>query len=231
MPRMSVQSWENYFKPEVRSSGQAFVRQNKVTVSQLSDTEIQGYVRASSSFKVLFKSPSVESHVITADCSCPLSKKGQFCKHIWAALLVIEDKKPDFLDSKTEIEKKAYAPAETTAQSKPVSTVHSDSQAAYKQKQNDYRKEMYQKQKARLKAQKKKDKGIVEDNSYPEPVEEALKYFVVNGFELRDTFTKEAVGMAKKELSRVFHPDVGGSHDEILELNKHAEVLSKFSKF
>lgn len=229
---MSVQTWENFFKPEVRSAGRAFVKQNKVTVSQLSDTEVQSYVRASTSFKIIFKSETVSSNTVKVDCSCPLSKKGQFCKHIWAALLVIEDKKPDFLDGKTELEKGTAANFESaaTAKSKPQSQAHADSQAAYKQKQNDYRKEQYQKQKQRLKDIKNKEKGIIVDDSYPVPVESALKYFSENGFELRDSMNREAIGVATKKLARVFHPDVGGSHEEILELNKQAEVLTKFSK-
>lgn len=230
---MSAQLWENFFKPEVRSAGRTFVKQNKVTVSQLSDTELKGYVRASTSFKVSFKSETVASTRVYVSCSCPLSAKGQFCKHIWAVLLVAETKTPDFFDGKSEIEKasQAVASAEKATAAKPKNEAMVERQTALKQKQSDYRKEQYQKQKLRLKAEKRKAKGLAEDDdSYPVPVEEALKYFNENGFELRDNMTREAIGVATKKLARVFHPDVGGSHDEILELNKQAEILTKFSK-
>ncbi|MFZ3231682.1 MAG: SWIM zinc finger family protein [Pseudobdellovibrio sp.] len=225
---MSVQSWEHFFKPEVRNSGLAFVKKGSVSVSQLSDTEIQSYIRASTSFKVVFKSSSIESPIVTADCTCPLFKKGQFCKHIWAALLIIEEKKPDFLFSKTDLEKRTEANFEPSEKSQSQKT--NDSQTAFKAKQNDYRKEQYQKQKQRVKDQKTKAKNKNQNPTdlFPLPIEEALKYFADNGFSLRDNLTKETVSYAMKKLARVFHPDVGGSHEEILELNRYADLLTKF---
>ncbi len=55
------------------------------------------------------------------------------------------------------------------------------------------------------------------------------KYFSENGFELRNSMTKENVSQAMKKLSRIFHPDKGGTHEEFTELNKNAEILTKFS--
>lgn len=233
---MSVASWQHFFKPEVRSSGLAFIKKGVVSVSQLSDTEIQSYVRASTSCKVTIKSPSVSSATINVDCSCPVSKKGHFCKHIWAALLVIEEKKPDFLDSKTQLEKIS---AEEMTPNNPIKTsikvksqAQLDSAAAFKAKQAEYRKAQYQKQKLNIKDKKLKAKKIDKqrDNLFPTDVEEALKYFAINGFSLRDNLTKENVSFAMKKLSKVFHPDVGGSHEEILELNRFSELLIKYSK-
>lgn len=228
---MSIEAWENFFKPEVRSAGRAFVSQRKVTVSQLSDTEVQSYVRGSKPFKVVFKSPRVDSHLVTAECNCPQSAKGQFCKHIWAALLVTADQKPDFLDGKTDIEKATVEVKEKPkSTSASTSATYEEKQAAFKQKQTDYRKAQYQKQKQRLKDIKNKERGIVIDDSYPIPVEKALKYFSENGFELREQMNRAAITAAKKQLARVFHPDLGGSHEESLELNRQAEVLIKFAK-
>ncbi|MFS4460991.1 SWIM zinc finger family protein [Bdellovibrio sp. HCB2-146] len=234
---MSVEAWENFFKPEVRSAGRAFVSQRKVTVSQLSDTEVQSYVRGSKPFKVVFKSPRVDSNLVTVECNCPQSAKGQFCKHIWAALLVTAKQKPDFLEGKTEIEKATVevqekTPPSSTSKSKPASASasYAEKQAAFKQKQSDYRKAQYQKQKQRLKDIKNKERGIVIDDSYPVPVEAALKYFSENGFELREQMNRVAIAAAKKQLARVFHPDLGGSHEESLELNRQAEILMKFAK-
>lgn len=225
---MAILSWEHFFKPEIRSSGRSFVTKGKVSLSQPSDTEIQAYIKASTSYKVTFKSPSVSSNTITVDCTCPQSKKGQFCKHIWATLLIVEEKKSDFLDSKTELQKKSQSAAEAAPKAK-LSQKQIDSQAAYKLKQADYRKEQYQKQKKRLKDIKAK-KNAPEPDLYPPTIEKALEYFLLNGFDLRNSMNKEAISFAMKKLARIFHPDVGGSHDEILELNKFSEVLTKFSK-
>ena len=228
---MSVQSWEHFFKPEVRSSGQLLLKKDKVSLSQPSDTEIQSYVRASPSFKVVFKSASVESETLTVNCSCPASTKGQFCKHIWAVLLMIEDKKPDFLESKTEIQMRSQAADEATVLEKPKQTeAQANSQAAYKLKQTDYRKQQYQKQKLRQKEKKNAGKKKTYAPEFPPDVEEALKYFLDNGFPLRDSLTQEAVSLAKKKLARVFHPDIGGSHVEILDLNKFTDILIKYTK-
>mgnify|MGYP001576968981 CR=1 FL=1 len=213
---MSIQAWDHFFKPEVRSHGRSFVSKGKVSLSRPSDTEIQTYVRASTSFKVTFKCDSIESKILTVDCTCPLSKKGQFCKHIWASLLTIDEKNSDFLLSKTELHKS--------------SQVREDSQTSYKSKQDDYRKQQYQKQKQRLKEQKQSKKKITNSEEFPPAIETALKFFLDNGFALRESLTSEAVGLARKKLARVFHPDLGGSHSEILELNKFADVLTKFLK-
>lgn len=227
---MLMNTWEPFFKPEIRSSGRSFVEKGKVSLSQPSDTEIQAYIKASTSLKVTFKSDSIDSKTITVDCTCPQSKKGQFCKHIWATLLVIDEKKSDFLDSKNDLQKKSHLKSETSASLKiKKSQAQIDSQAAYKLKQANYQKEQYQKQKQRLKDIKAK-KNAPKSVQYPTVIENALEYFLSNGFNLRDSITQESIGLAMKKLARIFHPDVGGSHEEILELNKHAEILIKYSK-
>ena len=214
---MLISNWAPFFKPDVRVAGQSFVAKGKVTCSQLSDTEVQSYVRASTSFKVVLKCTAIGSPILLAECTCPLSKKGQFCKHVWASLLVAEDKFPDFLELKKQIEKKAQVFSEVP-------------KSDYKTKQADYRKEQYQKQKARVKDQKKSKKSQSMAVEYPAFIEQALNYFHQNGFELRDSICAETIGIAKKKLSRVFHPDKGGSHEEIQELNTHAEALTKYSQ-
>jgi hypothetical protein len=219
---MSVHTWEHFFKPENRASGRALVAKGKVSLSQPSDTEIQAYIRASTTFKITFKSDSVESKTVRVSCTCPQSKKGQFCKHIWAAFLTINEKNPDFLESKTELEKGSEPKLESATKSKRS--------PAYKLKQSNYQKEQYQKQKQRLKDQKQLKKLVRESPKFPPPVEMALKFFLENGFPLRESMTKESVGFAIKKLARIFHPDIGGSHSEILELNKFAEILTKFLK-
>lgn len=220
---MSMHQWENFFKPETRNSGLALVKKDKVSLAYTGDTEVQAFVKSTSVVKIIFKVESMASTTINVHCNCPQSSKGQFCKHIWATLLVINQKKPDFLESKKSLEK--------TAQIVGVKTeIQQLKKENYKLKQADYRKEQYQKQKQRLKDIKKSKNLNLEDNSYPPAIESALKYFLENGFALRESPNEESINTAKKKLSRVFHPDLGGSHSEILELNKQAEVLLKFFK-
>jgi hypothetical protein len=224
---MSLATWEPYFKSEVRSAGNVFIKKDKVKLTQSSDTQINAYVQASTSLKVVLTSESIESDTILATCNCPKSSKLQLCKHIWAVLKTVIDQQMDFLESKTDIEFKSIDSKEKPAFKVTVSA----SQEAYKQKQADYRKAQYQKQKERAKTFKDaKKKAQQEDSSYhPAYILKALDYFETNGFPLKNSLTKEAVSTAKKKLAGIFHPDKDGSHDEILELNQFAEVLLKYA--
>lgn len=251
---MSVEIWQHFFKPETRSSGRTLSAQGKLSVNRLSDTEVVAYVRVSPPLKVSLKSDSVSDPVLFVDCTCPAAKKDQLCKHIWAGLLATEKKFPDFFDSKSELEKRMATihftagtktgtknGTETATSFKSSARVDSTSSvkseayeaklAEYKEQQAKYRKEQYQKQKLRLKELKKKLKekeqtqGKVE---LPSDIEAALQYFSTNGIELRSKLNKEDIGAAKKKLARVFHPDLGGSHNEILELNKFSDVLISY---
>lgn len=226
---MSIQIWEHFFKPETRSSGRSLFSQGKVSIQQPSDIEVVAYVRVSPPLKVSLKTESMASDTLLVDCNCPAGKKGLLCKHIWAGLLATEQKNPDFFESKTEIQKKE-ALSKPEAQAKPTekSQAYETKQAEYKEKQANYRKEQYQKQKQRLKDIKQNKNSTPEKIAFPREIEKALSFFSQNGIELRDSLNKELVGSAKKKLARIFHPDLGGSHDEILELNKYADVLIEF---
>lgn len=215
---MSVESsWGHFFKPEVRKSGRAFFDEGAVVLSVTSDTGIQGYVKGTSSSKVTLKADSIADPTFYADCSCPASTKGNLCKHIWAVLLQTEKKYPDFLDSKKNIEKAERAP---------------QPESPYKAKQAEYRKQQYEKQKVRAKEQrlaKKKSKQAPEETpSFPPAIEEALEFFHQNGFPLQDPVDAELLKEAKKKLSRVFHPDKGGTHEEAVTLNRYYDVLTTF---
>lgn len=240
---MSIQHWEHFFKPEVRSSGRSLFKEGKVSINQPSDTEIIGYIRVSSPLKVSLKSKSISASLLSVDCNCPAGKKGLFCKHIWAVLLATDAKNPDFFESKTEIEKVEASPKEEfkvkpSAASLEYEEARAKAQEAYKEKQAAFRKEQYEKQKQRLKDLKKDQKNkktkIKEEPEvvFPRDVEKALVFFSENGFELREVLqsnlNKDVLSSAKKKLARIFHPDLGGSHDEILELNKHSDVLMAF---
>ena len=62
----------------------------------------------------------------------------------------------------------------------------------------------------------------------PQDVEMALAYYSQNGFDFKETLDEESLSLARKKLSRIFHPDVGGSHQESLELNNNFDILLKY---
>jgi hypothetical protein len=214
-------TWSPFFIAEIRSSGRKLFVSQKVSISSASDTEIHAYVRASPPVKVLFHSDSAGSPSFVAGCSCPMGKKRQFCKHVWATLLATDADHPDYLATRRSIEKPSEAP-------EPAPDAREDAQASWqetaKARAAEYRKDQYQRQKERKKAEKGKSSKLSTRTLSPE-VEEALAYFDANGFAMPEGPDEEILGEAKRKLSRVFHPDKGGSHEEIVELNRNYERL------
>jgi transposase len=149
---------------------------------------------------------------------------------MWAVLVEVADKNPDFLLSKTEF--LTSSEASTLTKEKPkISQVYAEKQESYKLKQADYRKQQYQLQKQRKQGLKKPSKVKGQETpEFPEAVETALHYFSENGFPLQDSLNVESVGNARKKLARIFHPDRGGSHEEIVELNKYTDILLQYSE-
>ena len=104
-------------------------------------------------------------------------------------------------------------------------------QEAAKERASEYRKAQYQKLKTQAKEKKREQKGRSSPTpvaSYPEDIEAALQYFSGNGFPMPEGPSKEILNEAKRKLSRIFHPDKGGSHAESVELNTHYELLINF---
>ena len=66
---------------------------------------------------------------------------------------------------------------------------------------------------------------------FPPTIESALIYFSENGFPLTQPITEETLNNARKKLARIFHPDMGGKHDEAVDLNKNYDILTKFFRF
>ncbi len=216
---MSVEDHlSHFFKPEVRSSGAKLVAQEKISLGGGSDLAVQAFIRSTPPFKVTLTLANIGSDVIHASCSCPLGKKSQFCKHIWATLISGENQFPDFFEGKTSIEKKVNP--ETSEDLKA-----SAYKEASKIRASEYRKDQYQKQKL-----KKKEVKVGVKISYPPDVEAARAYFELNGFPVGDDFSEEELGITKRKLSRLFHPDRGGTHAEIVELNAHCDVLLRYWK-
>lgn len=238
---ISLQLLEHFFKPETRHSGRNFFAKGQVTSTRPSDIQVQAYIRGTITYKISFLAESIDSEMIFAECNCSTAGKGQLCKHIWAGLLKTEQNHSDFLEGKTTIEKQSssHVTSQTTASAaktkfvpKPPSEAQLASKVAFKEKQNDYRKLQYQKQKLRLQQKKLAQKNKPEDaeEELPFEISRALTFFSTNGFPLTKPFDSAVLNLAKKKLSRIFHPDAGGTHEEILELNKNFELLINYIK-
>jgi uncharacterized Zn finger protein len=220
------ENWSHFFKPEVRKQGFDYFQNDDVFLQIASDTQILAFVKGSSRIKVHLTTESIASTSFNADCSCSSSGKGQLCKHIWATLLAVEKKHPDFLDSKKEVHKIS----QMKPQSRPLhapSPEQLEKKEKFKAQQSDYRKEQYQKLK-----QKKKDqrKGSTQQAAtLPENVQIALQFFSENGFPLSTPMSPVDIGNARKILARVFHPDKGGTHAEALLLNENYDILMEWA--
>lgn len=223
---MSLSQWEHFFKPEVRNSGLAIVRKNKISIRQPSDTEINSITPGASSFRTTLKCTHVASPMILANCNCSHGQKGLLCKHIWAIIVIAIEKNSDFFEGKTELISAGASSEQIQHKQKSIKKADPETKA----KQAEYRKQQYQKQKLRLKELKNSKNPKLASETFPDDVEEALEYFLKNGFPLRDSLTKADVAAAMKKLARVFHPDLGGSHEEILELNEYSEILTRFAR-
>ncbi len=231
-------SLANFFKPEIKASARSLIAQDKISIQSATDTEIHAFTKTSPSVRVRLWTSDITSSSFTARCSCPIALKNQFCKHVWATLLLVEKKHPDFLNSKVNIEKFGNPLTDSGASSpkvtpKPMSR-NSEKIAAFKEaarlRANSYRKEQYQKQKAQAKP-KKDSKNTPSKKGgldYDDEIAALLDYFSKNGFEMPNGPDEATIHEAKRKLSRVFHPDKGGSHDEITELNQNCETLLEY---
>jgi hypothetical protein len=251
------ESLEGFFKPETRKAGEDIFRKEAVFISSGSDTGIQAFVKVSGNVRVSFSSASISDSSFTAKCSCTAAAKDQSCKHMWAVLLATEEKYPDFLESKTEMNKVSSARADQSTQAnstsgaaqtasvqKPAFKYTPSPEAAAKNAERAqllkernalHRKVQYPKQKERAKEIKQAKKAQVGGSksqpykrTFPEHVQASLKFFAENGFAFEENLNEEDLSMARKKLSRIFHPDKGGSHDEALILNEHFSILDDY---
>ena len=209
---------ENCFKPEIRKRGGEVFTKEQAFISSGSDTRVQGLVKSTPPLKLLLTAPSIASPVIIASCSCSSGAKGILCRHVWAMLLQVNLKCPDFLENKSSIETGSLVPV---------------TPSSYKVKQAEYKKSQYEKQKTYAKEKKaglKRKFAAPAGRQHPVAVIEALDFFSVNGFDMNENFDEELLKKAMKQLARVFHPDKGGTHDEAVTLNNHFAVLARFFK-
>jgi uncharacterized Zn finger protein len=213
-----------FFKSETQTSGRRLVADEKVLLRSGGDTAIQAVIRMTPPVQVKLSSESVESHAFTAECGCSAFKKGQLCKHLWATLLCVAQKYPDFLSAKTEVHK-------SVAAIDPHAAAREEALAAAKQRASERRKEHYRQQKARTQkssGSKVRNKMAALPSHYPPEVEAAIQYFAENGFPMAEGPSELILSEAKRKLSRVFHPDKGGSHEESVQLNRNCDLIRQF---
>lgn len=211
--------FRSFFKPDVLQKGQDLFDAETLFLTAASDTTIQSLIKGSPPARVTLATEDIASPTFSADCNCTQAAKGLLCKHIWATILQTEKKYPDFLESKKDLEQKEKADAP---------------ESPYKIKQAEYKKQQSEKMKARAKEQRQAKKNLkrpppaAAKPDYPEDVVEAIDYFTQNGFELGTPLDLDLLKEARKKLSRIFHPDRGGSHDEATTLNNYYETLTDF---
>lgn len=214
---MTIDNLADFFKPETRKQGADLFNKNAVSITSTSDTQGLAYIKSTGAPRVSFAAEDLTSSLFQVDCTCTTAKKGKLCKHIWATLLKLESIESDFL---------AYKSLIKMADAKPESDASLDA----KKRQAEYKQQLKDHNKARNKKirQNKKQTHLIAPSPYPEKVEIALSYFSDNGFELSHPIQIEDLNAARKILSRVFHPDRGGTHDEILALNKNHDVIANY---
>jgi hypothetical protein len=207
--------FSTFFGSSERSKGAEFLRKEMVVISSASDTDVRALIKGSSPCRITLTADGVNASSFTSSCTCPAGRKGQLCKHVWGVLLKLEEDGADFLVGKIEV-------LPSSQKSSPSSQTRAAKQEEFKTQQ---------KQRLKLRNQEIRDRKKLEKRgprfTYPPHVQESLDFFSANGFAL-DALDHEALQFARRSLSRVFHPDKGGSHDEVIELNAHFEVLEDY---
>jgi len=207
----------SFFGQQERSKGADLVRKDLVVISSASDTNVSAFVKGSSACRVALTADQVAAAALSSNCTCPQARKGNLCKHVWAVLLQLEEKGADFLAGKTEV----LAPGE---RSSPADDARRANAEEYK---NQQRQKIKDRNKGIRLQKKRTERGP--QLKYPTAVQESLDYFSANGFPLAE-LDMTTLQSARRLLSRVFHPDKGGTHEEILELNIHFERLEDHLK-
>jgi hypothetical protein len=205
------------FAAQELKQGEDVFQSGQVSLSGSSDTQALAYIRFKGNHRASVSTRGLNCTTIRASCTCTKAKKGRLCHHIWATILKLGSIDSDFLANKTEV---------FTTEPETESAAHQEA----KKRQQDFKKKVKEQNKARrdkIKQEKRQAKSTVA-TKYPEDVEAALRYFSENGFDLAQCPSRDALESAKKSLARVFHPDLGGTHEEVLELHKNFEVLAQF---
>lgn len=232
-----------YFKPEVRKQGSELVDKNVISIASVSDSCVEAFIRVSAAAKVILSAESISAASFTAVCNCSAFAKGQACKHVWAVLSKLEAIEADFLVHKESMNLSAVAAAaRPKLQPRTPLPISAERQKMLDErkesariKANEYRKAQYRLQKERKsangKSESKAGKRLAPSGQdVPEDISDAFRFFDANGFPLTRPIDVDALKNAKRLLSRIFHPDKGGSHEEILALNENFDKLIEFSQ-
>jgi len=134
---------------------------------------------------------------------------------MWATILMLEAIESDFLACRSVI-------------GQPEAQPESAASVAAKQRQANYKELQKERNKKYQRDRKNAFSTEVTLSAHPQEVDEALTYFSENGFELKDNLQLGALGEARKTLARVFHPDRGGTHEEILNLNENYNIVAHY---
>ncbi len=222
-----IDDLENSFASAERRKGRELESKGQVILSSASDSEVQAFVKGSRSGRVRLYADDITSSEFFAKCSC--SGASGRCRHIWAVVLKLSTQGADFLIHRRELRSPPQA-AEPAAQVAAKANVSSE----YKERLNE---QLKLRRKAHYKAQKLKKQSVRNQAKggsaqphtklYPEAVQAALVYFEVNGFKLDPPELTQLL-LAKRQLSRVFHPDRGGTHEEALQLSECFNIVRDY---
>lgn len=224
-----MERWQPYFKQAVVIRGEELFLRAAPRVSLAGNANIEAQVQDKGRKMVRFAIDSQAPSTVNASCSCWKPGRAQFCLHLWSSLRALETHYPEASASWKELNLKPEEDAGQAARLEKAQLLRS--------RQADYRKAAYEKSKERNRAFSQKIKPAAANSSahsanssrekLAEPTQNALKYFSLNGFEFAYPLDLAALNAAKKLLSRVFHPDRGGTHEEMLTLHHHFDVLSQ----
>ncbi len=222
------QIFEPFFRPETRSAGRRFLHKQVVFLASLSDLEVAGVVRAGMTpVRVQIKTRSFEDPVLRASCLCPSATKGQLCRHVWAVLEKIHQDRPDFLLDKNSVECAGAAVGKTKVTA-PKREIPDNFRQQVRERQKAYRQAQSAKQKAWKEQKNPKRPSRFAAPERPADVQQALDYFNLNGFPIGEPLQSHEVASVKKKLSRLFHPDRGGTTEEFTELTEYCQTLIDF---
>lgn len=88
---------ENFFDPMIRHRGHEYVLKKRIGPPRLIDGHAIFRVRGSETYDVEVSDPA-DDGTIEVFCDCPHFEDANYCKHLWAAILVLDDI-PTYLSS------------------------------------------------------------------------------------------------------------------------------------
>lgn len=84
-------TYDNIFKPQIRYKGREYYFKNKVSDLVYNHNKIEANVQGTSKYKIIVEYEN--NNKLTATCTCPYYKEGNYCKHIYA--VIYKDKVSD----------------------------------------------------------------------------------------------------------------------------------------